>query len=86
MILVVLILTYILVGTQGVTTTPGQLITVGLLWSSLTVTADILILKFLFRKELSDIFYNYTLHSGRLHSLVILSMFLAPIVLGHIVK
>jgi len=86
MILLILILTYFLVGTGGVMTNPGQLLIIGLLWSSLTVMADLIVMKFLLGEEISYIVHNYRLHPGRLHSLVILVMFISPLLFGYLLK
>jgi len=86
MITIVVLLTYLLVGHPDTRATLRELIIIGTLWAGLTFILDILVLRFLFGEEMSYILYNYKIHRGRLHSLVLLVMFICPLIFGYLIK
>lgn len=86
MITIVVLFTYLLLGIPEARATVRELIIIGTLWAGLSFILDILVLRCIFGEEMSYILYNYKLHRGRLHSLVLLVMFISPLVFGYLLK
>lgn len=85
-IILILFLFWLLVGTSYVAPSLKVLLLIGITWVFLTFISETLLFYFVLKEPLPVIFYNYRILDGRLNVVVLITMLIAPLFWGYLMK